>query len=230
MKNPIVVALDLDDPVAAGKLARGLAPHVGGFKIGPRLTLRADHGFIRELSQMGVLFVDHKFFDIPSTTLAAVETAAHLGAHWVTVHALNGRLCLKELAGLEKQIRINRPDFKVLVVTVLTSFSEANLPSIWRQEPVSASVERLATEASLSGLHSFVCSSEEISKLKKLYPDSFLVVPGIRPAGSAVGDQVRVATPQAALKAGASALVIGRPIIGEKDPVSAARQIAESLQ
>src|SRR5262245_14094396 len=114
VKNPVVVALDLNDAREAAKLASRLAPHVGGFKIGPRLTLRVNRGFLRDLSQQGILFFDHKFFDIPSTTLASVETAASLGAHWVTVHALSGKPCLRELAGLEKQIRQSCPEFRVL--------------------------------------------------------------------------------------------------------------------
>src|SRR5581483_8319622 len=113
MKNPVIVALDVDDPRQAAKIVDEVRPFVGGFKIGPRLTLRAPREFIKDLSQSGILFFDHKFFDIPSTTRASVQVAAEMGAHWVTVHALNGRICLRELAELERRLRSSQPLFRI---------------------------------------------------------------------------------------------------------------------
>ncbi|MDZ4677616.1 MAG: orotidine-5'-phosphate decarboxylase [Oligoflexia bacterium] len=230
MNNPIIVALDLDDVEKARKLTEKLAPYVGGFKFGPRLTLRCERSFLKELSSQAILFIDHKFFDIPSTTVANVKVAAELGAHWVTVHALNGPHCLQELAALEIEIRKTKKDFRILAVTVLTSFSKETLPPIWKDQSISQSVIDLAKSVHQQGLHSLVCSAEEIEVLKKQNQDTFLVVPGIRPEGSASNDQNRMATPIQALKRGASALVIGRPIIDDKDPIEAAKRIFESIQ
>jgi orotidine-5'-phosphate decarboxylase len=227
--NPIIVALDVDDVNVAKNLVKKLSGQVGGFKIGPRLTFRANPSFIREIAQQGILFIDHKFFDIPSTTVASVRVAFDLGAHWVTVHALCGQECLKELKAFEKEAQSKRPEFRILAVTVLTSFSKETLPSIWREESVGESVLRLASTVMDSGLSSVVCSPNEIESIKEKFPNSFLVVPGIRPEGSTQDDQKRSATPAGALKSGASALVIGRPIIESSDPVQAVRQIKDSL-
>ena len=166
MKNPIIVALDVDDPKEAQKLFKKLSPLVGGFKVGPRITFRSDKSFLKDISDSGILFFDHKFFDIPSTTLASVQMAAELGAHWVTVHALSGLECLKELSSLEKTIRSEKKDFRILAVTVLTSFSEKNLPPIWKNISVGESVQELAKSAHEAGLKSFVCSPEEVTSLK----------------------------------------------------------------
>jgi len=232
MKNPIIVALDLDSPKKAMDLAVQLESVVGGFKVGPRLTHRAPPDFIQDLSRLGLVFFDHKFFDIPSTTTAAVQAAAEAGATWATVHALNGPKTLKELATLELKIRKNSPDFRVVAVTVLTSFDPAGLPPIWQKGlSIADSVEKLAFSAYEQGLRTFVCSPEEVPLLKKkLGPGIFVIVPGIRPVGSDSKDQNRVATPQEAIKNGADALVIGRPIIEAQNPVRAAQDILAELQ
>ena len=153
-----------------------------------------------------------------------------MGAHWVTVHGLNGPECLKELSVLEKKIRRQIESFRVLAVTVLTSFNSQTLPPIWREETIAKSVERLAESAQTSGLSSFVCSPDEVSILRNKYSESFLVVPGVRPDGTDHHDQKRVTTPRIALERGASALVIGRPITESADPAKASRAIAESLK
>ncbi len=229
MKNPIVVALDVDDINKAQKLVKELLPFVGGFKVGPRLTFRAPQTFLKEISKESLLFFDHKFFDIPSTTVAAVRVAAEMGAHWITVHALNGPECLRELKKLEIEIRKTRADFRVAVVTVLTSFKEETLPPIWKKESVEQSVKSLTASAMEAGLETLVCSPLEIPTLRKLFPKSFLIVPGIRTEGSDAGDQKRTATPHGALKAGASALVIGRSILESSNPVEAVQAILKSL-
>src|SRR4051812_41528839 len=102
LKNPIIVALDVDQPAEAIRLFTRLQGSVGGFKVGPRLTLRCDPRFLKDIAASGILFWDHKYFDIPSTTVASVEAAAQAGAHWVTVHALAGPECLGQLSQLEK--------------------------------------------------------------------------------------------------------------------------------
>ena len=229
MKNKIIVALDVDTPIEAEKLFKSLSPFVGGFKVGPRLTFRCDKLFLKDISQSGILFFDHKFFDIPSTTAAAVEVASEMGAHWVTVHALNGPECLKQLSVTEKAIQSQKSDFRILVVTVLTSFSEQTLPIIWKLQSIQASTQQLAAQAQSCGLNSYVCSPEEIKILRNQNKEAFLVVPGIRPVGSSNADQSRVALPLEAVKLGASAIVVGRPIIQSSDPVKATKEILESL-
>lgn len=229
MKNPIVVALDVDDVSKAQKLVKELHPFVGGFKVGPRLTFRAPQSFLKEISEKSILFFDHKFFDIPTTTVSAVKVAAEMGAHWVTVHALNGPECLRELKILETEIRKNRSEFRVVAVTVLTSFTEKTLPPIWKKESIEQSVESLAASAIEAGLESLVCSPLEISKLKKLFPQVFLIVPGIRTEGSDAGDQKRIATPRGAIDSGASALVIGRSILESSKPIETVQAILKSI-
>lgn len=229
MKNPIVVALDVDDLSKAQNLVKELHPFVGGFKVGPRLTFRAPQSFLKEISEKSTLFFDHKFFDIPSTTVAAVKVAAEMGAHWVTVHALNGPECLRELKKLETEIRKTRADFRVVAVTVLTSFTEKTLPPIWKNEPVEESVVSLAASAIEAGLETLVCSPLEIATLKKHFPNSFLIVPGIRTEGADAGDQKRTATPRGAIDSGASALVIGRSIIESREPIETTKAILKSV-
>lgn len=228
LKNPIVVALDLDDAKKAQKLSESLSPYVGGFKLGPRLTFRADKSWLKDLKAAATLFVDHKFFDIPSTTEASVKVAYDLGADWVTVHALNGPECLKKLSQLEKSLRSENPDFKILVVTVLTSFSPETLPPIWKDQSIGQSVEELAKMSASVGLKNFVCSPHEISLLKKI-SGSFIVTPGVRLGDAKTDDQKRTAAPKEAMQMGANALVIGRPIIEAADPVAAAKNIQSLL-
>lgn len=229
MKNPVILALDVDDLKVAEKLVDELLPFIGGFKVGPRLTFRAPASFLKKISDSSLLFFDHKFFDIPSTTVAAVKVAAEMGAHWVTVHALNGPECLRELKKIEDDVRKSRPEFRVVVVTVLTSFTAKTLPPIWRTEPLEKSVEVLAGSAMDAGLESLVCSPLEIANLKKAFPLSFLIVPGIRTEGSDSGDQKRTATPAGAMKTGASALVIGRSVLESGEPVKTVQGILDSL-
>ncbi len=237
LKNPIIVALDVDNVTIARKLIEKLHGKVGGFKVGPRLTFRTDRNFIKELKSAGIVFFDHKFFDIPSTTLASVKVAAEMGADWVTVHALNGEPCLRELAKLESEIKITNPQFKILAVTVLTSFDKQSLPPIWGDFSLENSVERLAQSAANAGLSTFVCSPHEIKNIKNKIPHSFIVTPGVRAAIKpssvrstvSLDDQSRVATASEAIGWGASALVIGRPIVEAEDPANAADEIVRSI-
>jgi orotidine-5'-phosphate decarboxylase len=228
----VFVALDVDDPASALKLARTLSRPGVGFKLGPRLLLRADPGFISDMSQLGPVFWDPKYFDIPNTMEASIRASFDLGADFVTIHGLSGPEALKRLATVEAELSSRRP-FRLLVVTVLTSFSSDTLPHPLRGRSVTDLVSELAREATAAGLTGFVCSPQEVSLLRSLVPNGYLVTPGVRPAGaSATGfpdDQVRVATPRSAFSAGASALVIGRPILEAKDPEAILDQvIAES--
>ncbi|MBX7230882.1 MAG: orotidine-5'-phosphate decarboxylase [Bdellovibrionales bacterium] len=228
LNPPYFLALDLDDGKKALALAQQLAPHVGGFKIGPRLCLRYGEELIQALMRWRPVFVDHKYFDIPSTTCAAVETTFALGAQFVTVHAQVGSSALAELAKLEKKLNEIRP-FKILAVTVLTSFNQSTLPVNSRAMPIRDQVLGLCQQVMESGLTGIVCSPEELPYVRSQFPESFLVVPGIRLQGQNTNDQNRVSGPREALTLGASALVVGRPIIEAEDPVMMAQKIQNLL-
>ncbi|MCB9025172.1 MAG: orotidine-5'-phosphate decarboxylase [Bdellovibrionaceae bacterium] len=229
MKIPIFVALDVDNENQALELARQVSSNVGGFKVGPRLLMRYGSSLVKKLSELGDVFVDNKYHDIPSTVQSAVKASFESGASFVTVHASNGYECLTQLAELEEKLNQERP-FKILVVTVLTSFDENNKPINWQDLPLENQVLSLAGEAFRAGLTGIVCSGYEVKKLKELYPKGFFVTPGIRLASDAKDDQKRILTPEVAIRNGATALVVGRPIILAQDPKVAAFQFAQSIK
>jgi orotidine-5'-phosphate decarboxylase len=223
--NPVFVALDTPDLEYALALAAQLRPFVGGIKLG--LEFFTAHGAdgVRAFSDAGVpIFLDLKFHDIPNTVAGALRAAAALDVAIVNVHAAGGEAMMKaarEAAGAKT---------KVIAVTVLTSLADNDLTAMGQLPPAREQVLRLAALTKDSGLDGVVCSAHEIAVLRHaLGPDFLLVVPGIRPAGAALGDQSRVMTPAEAFAAGADILVIGRPITGAADPVAAARDIAQSL-
>lgn len=219
LKNPLCVALDVDELYHAEKLANDLAPVVGGFKLGPRLLLRYGSEIIKSFTALAPVFVDCKFFDIPSTMASAVEASFEAGASLVTVHALAGSDALTEVAKIESQIRRDR-EVRVLAVTILTSWDEGSRPSIIRQDPIAKQVEELADLAEQSGINGLVCSGQELQLVSR--PHRYCVVPGIRLSLEKEHDQKRVMGPEEALRSGASVLVIGRPIIESKNPLEAA--------
>lgn len=213
--NPLCVALDVDDKQKAITLAENLSDFVGGLKIGPRLVNKYGESLIRDLSSIAPVFVDCKFFDIESTMLAAVKAVFEAGASVCTVHALSGADCLKALARLEKELNQDRP-FRILAVTILTSWSEKSYPVIINNEPIDQLVLKLAQQVQDSGLNSIVCSAQELVFLKDL--NLYKLTPGIRFDLDSAGDQKRIATPDFAIKNGANALVVGRPIIEAQHP------------
>ena len=226
--NPVFVALDTTDLNLARDLAARLKPHVGGLKLG--LEFFSAHGpqGVKAFTGMGVpVFLDLKFHDIPNTVAGAARAAAGLGVDIINVHAAGGEAMMK--AAREAAHSVN-PKTKVIAVTVLTSLNDNDLAAVGQRGPAQEQVLRLATLTRDCGLAGVVCSAHEIAPLRKaLGPDFLLVVPGIRPAGAAVGDQQRVMGPKEARDLGASILVIGRPITGASDPAQAAREIAQSL-
>lgn len=228
LKTPLILALDLDTDEEAFQVAGRLAPFVGAFKVGPRLSLRYGKPLVQKLAEMGPVFLDHKYFDIPSTMREAVRASFEMGASLVTVHALAGVVALRELAKLEVELSQIRP-FRLLAVTILTSWKEADLPTSFVKAPLSSHVEQLALTALNSGLRGLVCSPHEVALVKSLGHDPFVVTPGIRLETSAPDDQKRIMTPAQALAAGASALVVGRAILGAQDPEAAAREVLQGL-
>jgi orotidine-5'-phosphate decarboxylase len=226
--NPVFVAIDTTDLEYARALGERLKPHIGGIKLG--LEFFSAHGpaGVRAFSDLDLpIFLDLKFHDIPNTVAGAVRAAASLGVDILNVHAAGGPAMLKAAAEAARTVN---PKTKVIAVTVLTSLADADLDLVGQRGPAADQVMRLAGLTRECGLHGVVCSAHEIKALRaKLGEDFLLVVPGIRPKGADQGDQQRVMGPKEALEAGASLLVIGRPITAAPDPVEAAKAIAASL-
>ncbi len=229
----VFLPLDLDDARDAEAIADELSGLGLGFKLGPRLMLREGAKLVRAIAKYGPVFIDCKHFDIPSTMEAAIRAGFDAGAQYSTVHAMSGPVALSLMAKVEAELNEERL-FRVLTVTVLTSFSAETLPYGLRGKPISELVEGFAMDAFQNahggGLKSFVCSPHEVARLAEIITDAFLVTPGIRPTGSAADDQVRIETPAFAARAGASALVVGRPILEAKDRRAKAIEIIQEFE
>ena len=230
MRNPIIVALDLPDPDKALALARAVGSYVGAVKVGKELFVSAGPEIVRALRQDGVgVFLDLKFHDIPNTVAKAVVAATRLDVQMLTLHAGGGREMMQaaEKAAQETAASLNRPAPLVLAVTVLTSFNEAGLAETGVPGGVENQVERLARLATDSGIRGLVCSPLELPRLRSVLPAQVqLVTPGIRTGNEKADDQKRTLSPADAIAAGASWLVVGRPIYAAADPVAAAQAIA----
>ncbi len=210
MRNPLILALDVDTREQALSIADDLSDIVGGFKLGPRLCLRYGMSLVKEIAQRAPIFLDNKHFDIPSTMEAAVRASFDAGASLVTVHALSGKEALSRLAVVEKELSAQRP-FRVLCVTILTSWDQNSVPRNMKNQEISSHVKDLALLVQESGLSGVVCSPHELDLLQN--KDLYLVTPGIRFSMQDSGDQKRIMGPKEALRKGASALVVGRPIL-----------------
>jgi orotidine-5'-phosphate decarboxylase len=229
LSNPIFVALDVDNSDQAIELIRQTRAFVGGFKVGPRLALRYGEPFLKEVARHGSMFVDNKYFDIPNTMVSAVRASFEVGASFCTVHAQAGKEALSQLAELEGELCRIRP-FRVLAVTVLTSFKQETLPPMLAKTPIADQAVQLAKLVLDSGLTGLVCSPDEVESLRKLFPSAYLVTPGVRLSHEDRGDQKRVSDPTTALRRGASALVVGRPICESLEPAKAAKLYYEEIQ
>jgi orotidine-5'-phosphate decarboxylase len=198
--------------------------HVGGIKLGLEFFCANGRHGVREMAELGLpIFLDLKFHDIPNTVGKAIQALRPLEPAILTVHAGGGRAMMEDAKAAAPQ------GTKVVGVTVLTSLDEADLAAAGISDGPHAQVERLTALAREAGLDGVVCSGNEVAAAKQLWPDGFFVVPGVRPADGPVGDQKRVMTPRKALDAGASILVIGRPITQADDPDVAARAIEATL-
>ena len=233
MQNPIIVALDVPTAEKAAHLATELAPVVGAFKIGSELFTSAGPEIVRHLRGTGAaVFLDLKFHDIPNTVAQAVAAATRLDVQMLTIHTSGGIEMMQaaEAAAQETARQLGRTPPLVLGVTVLTSMDGAQLSGVGLGTDVGKQVERLAALAAQAGLRGLVCSPLEIVRLRQLLPAEMqLVTPGIRAASDAVGDQKRTLSGPEAMAAGASWLVIGRPICAAENPAAAARKILETL-
>ena len=224
MSNRIFVALDTPELDRAKAIAARVRQHVGGLKLGLEFfTANGRHG-VREMAEVGLpIFLDLKLHDIPNTVAKAVAALRGLDPAILTVHAAGGRAMLEDAKAAAPA------GTRVVAVTMLTSLDQADLAANGIAGTPHDQVLRLTELARDAGVDGIVCSGAEVAAARAIWPKGFFVVPGVRPADGPVADQKRVVTPRAALDAGASILVIGRPITGAEDPDAAARAIAATL-
>jgi len=232
--NPILVALDVESAARAVELADMLRGTVGGFKIGKQLFTAAGPAMVRELTSRGDrVFLDLKFHDIPNTVAGAVQSAVATGAWMVNVHASGGAAMMKAAAESAQKTAasLRHPRPLVIAVTVLTSMDDTGLAEIGVSRHMLDQVVHLARLAQASGLDGVVASPHEVKAIRAACgPDFQIVTPGIRPADQqGKDDQARTLTPAEAMAAGASYLVIGRPITAAPNPREAAEKIAATL-
>ncbi len=224
----IIVALDYPDPEPALTFVGQLKPSQCRLKVGFELYTRSGPAIIEKLVGRGFdVFLDLKFHDIPSTVAKACAAAAKLGVWMLNVHVLGGR---RMLVSAREALESGTKRPLLIGVTVLTSHEAGDLAEIGITSSAEAQVTKLAALASKCGLDGVVCSAQEAASLRSIYGDQFcLVTPGIRPLGSARGDQERVVTPLAAVQQGANYIVIGRPITQSPDPVMVINRIINEI-
>jgi orotidine-5'-phosphate decarboxylase len=223
--NPIYLALDLPRLDSAEALARKVAGHIGGLKLGLEFfCAHGQHG-VHEIAKIGLpLFLDLKLHDIPNTVAAAMQSIHVLEPAIVTVHASGGQAMMEDAKAAAGE------RCKVVAVTLLTSLDEADMAATGVGGSAHDQVLRLAELAQKAGLDGIVCSGQEVGAVHRQWKDGYFIVPGLRPAnGNGTADQKRTVTPRVARDAGASVLVIGRPISRAEDPVAAAKAIEATL-
>ena len=226
--NPIYLALDLPRLDAAIALAQKVKGHIGGLKLGLEFFCAHGHHGVHEVAKVGLpIFLDLKLHDIPNTVAGAMQAIHVLEPAIVTVHASGGRAMMEDAKAAAGE------HCKVVAVTVLTSLDDSDLAATGVGGSSHDQVLRLADLAAEAGLDGIVCSGHEVGEVHRRWKNGFFVVPGLRPAeaahGALAGDQKRTVTPRQARDAGASVLVIGRPISRAEDPVAAARAIEGTL-
>lgn len=225
-RDRLIIALDVNSSRQAQQVVQSVGASASTFKVGKQLFTAEGPQIVRDLISSGKkVFLDLKYHDIPNTVSSAVREANALGVSMLTVHASGGSKMLKAAADAAS------PSTLVLAVTVLTSLSDEDLSEIGVAGNVAAQVLRLAGLARANGIRGLVASAHEARELRRELGEDFAIVtPGVRPSGSAKGDQARVVTPADALRAGASHIVVGRPITEAADPARAAREILDELE
>ena len=233
-KEKLIIALDVDTPARALDFVKQLHSVAGMFKIGSTLFTSAGPQIVRDIIALdSKVFLDLKFHDIPHQVAGAARAAAELGVSLFTIHASGGsemmRRAAESVAEVSQQTGVRS---RVLAITVLTSMDATTLSDIGVSSTPSESVMRLVKLAEAAGVDGVVASPQEIETIRSTVsnPNFLVVTPGIRPAATANEDQKRVATPASAIAAGASYLVVGRPITGAPDPLAAAEQIVAEMQ
>ena len=225
-RERLIVALDESSASTALRLVDQLSGHVGMFKVGKQLFTREGPGFVRDLVGRGErVFLDLKFHDIPNTVSGAIAAAVDLGVSLVNVHIAGGRKMLEAAARA-----VDGSETRLLGVTVLTSLDDEALAETGVSGNVETTVPKLARLALDCGAAGVVASPREIVSVRRAWGGDFLIVtPGVRPAGSALDDQARVASPGEAVRLGADYLVMGRPITQARDPAAAAAAAAAEI-
>ena len=226
-RERLIVALDVSTAAAAQKIVAAVGDSALTYKVGMQLYTAVGPQVVRDLVASGRrVFLDLKYHDIPNTVGSAVAEAAKLGVSMLTVHASGSNKMLRAAVDAAKA----RPELIILAVTVLTSMDGSDLEKIGLPNPVEESVVRLANLALDNGCQGIVTSAREARAVRAKLGDSFAIVtPGVRPAGTSVGDQVRVVTPAQAIAAGATHIVVGRPITEAPDPAAEARSILQQM-
>ncbi|MGC9457222.1 MAG: orotidine-5'-phosphate decarboxylase [Halothiobacillaceae bacterium] len=225
----VYVALDMDNAADADRLTEALAGSGCGLKVGKELFTAVGPDWVRRHVDAGFsLFLDLKYHDIPNTVARACRVAAGMGVDLLNVHAAGGGPMMSAALAA---VRAVNPRTHLIAVTVLTSMDEQTMHATGVSGPVADQVERLGRLAAEAGLDGVVCSAREASAMREVFgPRGMLVTPGIRPSWAATDDQHRVMTPAEAISAGASSLVIGRPITGADDPFGAWMRIHEEIE
>ncbi len=223
--NPVYLALDLPRLESAQALARKVAGHIGGIKLGLEFFCAHGHHGVLEMHKVGLpIFLDLKLHDIPNTVASAMQAIHLLEPSIVTIHAAGGRAMMEDAKAAAGE------NCKVVAVTVLTSLDDDDLAAIGVDSRAHDQALRLADLAHQAGLDGIVCSGHEVAAIRRQWKDGYFVVPGLRPdSGKPNGDQKRTVTPREARDAGASVLVIGRPISRAEDPLAAAIAIEATL-
>src|SRR5208283_2563804 len=228
-QDRLIVALDVPGATQARQIVQAIGGAATTYKIGKQLFTAEGPQVVRDLVSSGrKVFLDLKFHDIPNTVAAAVKAAAELGVSMITVHASGGGKMLRAAAEAAAQ---SPAAPMILAVTVLTSLSDSDLQELGIASNVLTQALRLGALARAAGCRGLVASAQEAQELRRKLGEGFAIVtPGIRPAGSAAGDQARVVTPRDAIAAGATYLVVGRPILDAPDPAKAAEQIVQEIE
>ena len=228
-REALIVALDVSTAAAAAKIVAAVGDSAHTYKVGMQLYTAEGPPVVRGLVTSGRrVFLDLKYHDIPTTVAAAVREAAQLGVSMLTVHAAGGARMLRAATDAARAIN---PALLVLGVTVLTSLDENDLEKVGLPGTVRDQVLRLAALALANGCQGIVASAREASTLRTELGGAFAIVtPGIRPAGTSQGDQARIVTPAEAIAAGASYIVVGRPITEAADPAAEARAILKQIR
>ena len=227
--NPVFCAIDTPNLAAAEKLVDSLKESIGGVKVGLEFFMAHGAAGYRAIAAKGLpIFLDLKLHDIPNTVAGALTSLLPLQPSFVTIHASGGAAMLRAAADVAAKAGPNRP--KLLAVTILTSLDGSDLADVGMNTDTTSQVVRLAKLAKDNGIDGAICSPEEIPALRAALGNEFiLMVPGIRPEWAAANDQKRTLTPRQARNAGATYLVIGRPITKAENPAQAAQRIAAEL-
>jgi orotidine-5'-phosphate decarboxylase len=225
LRERLIVALDVPNASAAQQLVQQIGTSVGWYKVGLQLFTAEGPAVVRELVGSGrKVFLDLKLHDIPNTVAKAVQSATELGASMLTIHGSGGASMLKAA------VKAADRRLSILAVTVLTSLKDEDLEETGFAAGTLDQTLRMASLARSCGCDGVVTSPREVAALRKMLGEGFqIVVPGVRPAGSERNDQERIATPAQAMAAGATHLVVGRPITAAADPVAAANSILEEM-